>query len=479
MTTEEFWKIYTKVDILKIYDIAYDFFSSKLPNDFLEDYDVGEVLLEIRGHHQDAKEFEKVLNFTELIKDKQPALYDEYFEYFDRFLIDYQCFHKNKQEVKNALSNFIKYPVKDYDEFLAVLKKILYYRHEDILDKTILDIFETVKNSSELVEGATFDIAINKYYINLEKFHIESEGKNKFDRIQFAKSLMYYDFELIDDIQTPLEYGLSISNLPKETLKDKFVQDSSDTMIIMQGLFLKEMKKRNFSFALSGSLWDKMLNFWDKQCKEKKPKPDDYFLIETAEFEHYLADLSGSFFLSKRSEMFAVLWGSVFIYDFLLSIGIINQSTYDSFKETSKILKGKAIGQFTSELWNSNFVHHWTKPDSISENEFIEEEKIFQKSIGFKAQDFSKLRNKIEEELKNIGELSGYIIKGGKFSQNKSNLIFNDLFDSIRDHTTSNRNDNHFENKFPKPEPIRIEKKVGRNEPCPCGSGKKYKKCCG
>jgi SWIM/SEC-C metal-binding protein len=25
----------------------------------------------------------------------------------------------------------------------------------------------------------------------------------------------------------------------------------------------------------------------------------------------------------------------------------------------------------------------------------------------------------------------------------------------------------------------RVEKKTGRNEPCPCGSGKKYKKCCG
>lgn len=23
------------------------------------------------------------------------------------------------------------------------------------------------------------------------------------------------------------------------------------------------------------------------------------------------------------------------------------------------------------------------------------------------------------------------------------------------------------------------EKKVGRNDPCPCGSGKKYKFCCG
>ncbi|PIU07397.1 MAG: preprotein translocase subunit SecA [Candidatus Moranbacteria bacterium CG08_land_8_20_14_0_20_34_16] len=27
--------------------------------------------------------------------------------------------------------------------------------------------------------------------------------------------------------------------------------------------------------------------------------------------------------------------------------------------------------------------------------------------------------------------------------------------------------------------PFKNEKKVGRNEPCPCGSGKKYKKCCG
>ena len=25
----------------------------------------------------------------------------------------------------------------------------------------------------------------------------------------------------------------------------------------------------------------------------------------------------------------------------------------------------------------------------------------------------------------------------------------------------------------------RKEPKVGRNDPCPCGSGKKYKKCCG
>lgn len=28
------------------------------------------------------------------------------------------------------------------------------------------------------------------------------------------------------------------------------------------------------------------------------------------------------------------------------------------------------------------------------------------------------------------------------------------------------------------PKPAKAEKKIGRNEPCPCGSGKKFKNCC-
>jgi len=28
-------------------------------------------------------------------------------------------------------------------------------------------------------------------------------------------------------------------------------------------------------------------------------------------------------------------------------------------------------------------------------------------------------------------------------------------------------------------EPVRNKQEIGRNDPCPCGSGKKYKNCCG
>ena len=35
------------------------------------------------------------------------------------------------------------------------------------------------------------------------------------------------------------------------------------------------------------------------------------------------------------------------------------------------------------------------------------------------------------------------------------------------------------QDKNKKTDPVRVEKKVGRNDPCPCGSGKKYKQCHG
>lgn len=40
-------------------------------------------------------------------------------------------------------------------------------------------------------------------------------------------------------------------------------------------------------------------------------------------------------------------------------------------------------------------------------------------------------------------------------------------------------NVNKVQNDFGKRKPVTKKVKVGRNDPCPCGSGKKYKKCCG
>jgi uncharacterized protein YecA (UPF0149 family) len=56
--------------------------------------------------------------------------------------------------------------------------------------------------------------------------------------------------------------------------------------------------------------------------------------------------------------------------------------------------------------------------------------------------------------------------------QKISQEVFNGLPEEYKEHVPLNE--------FIKDETIRHESpKFGRNDPCPCGSGKKYKKCCG
>jgi len=472
MTTEEFWKLYIgKKNILDIYDDTYDFFSNDLPTEFIENYDVGEVILEILGHNNTAKNFDKVIRFSELIKNKHTNLYNEYFQYIDDFLVDYYCFHKNDYEVVKAFSKFIEHPEHDYDKLLMSFKKLLFYQYIDILDETIIKIYETIKNSNKYINIPEFQLAINKLYINLENFYRNYDKNTDCDLTDFTKSLTTYDFDIPDTILTSIKNGICNDNMTTETLTENFINNRSNFIYTIETMFLKEMLNKNFHFCLIGLFWRNMKCFWEEEDKKKNKHPDQYFSVKTKNFEKFLSELSGDFFIQNYSEMIAVLWGSVYIYDFLYSIQLINQTTYNNFIETSKILKGNIIYNFINSLWNSNFVHHWIKPDSVSENEFREEEKIFQKSLQITQYKFSKVRNMIEEELNNIGELSKYI-------KQSSDNISNQRNQYIDENSTDDNIDDIDDDDMQYMQPIRNEPKVGRNETCPCGSGKKYKKCC-
>jgi preprotein translocase subunit SecA len=67
---------------------------------------------------------------------------------------------------------------------------------------------------------------------------------------------------------------------------------------------------------------------------------------------------------------------------------------------------------------------------------------------------------------------------------NPDNFVYQDSFNTLPEIPTPKRerveatttNSGQGEQR---PEPIRAAVKIGRNQPCPCGSGKKYKQCCG
>jgi len=58
-------------------------------------------------------------------------------------------------------------------------------------------------------------------------------------------------------------------------------------------------------------------------------------------------------------------------------------------------------------------------------------------------------------------------------------LTDNELFAEITVDSTSNENINELNAILNKPTTTTFDKTPSRNDPCSCGSGKKYKKCCG
>lgn len=269
--------------------------------------------------------------------------------------------------------------------------------------------------------------------------------------------------------------GLMNPALNKDFLIDNFTRNHREYMPYIQSQFMLQMTKKKFGFVLSGKLWDEMTEIWEECNSSAHPKPDTYFSVSTTVFDKHLAELHGGYFENNNSEVIALLWGSVYIYDFLLSIGLISQKVHNDFKKTTKELKGLIIHSFISALWNSNFVHYWEKPDSISDNEFNEEAKIFQKNFAFNIVDFSKIKPEIEDELKNIGELSEYIHQASTISIIQNDKIAERYFQGLGFETEID------ERALPQQNivPVRTEPKIGRNDLCLCGSGKKHKKCCG
>ena len=74
-----------------------------------------------------------------------------------------------------------------------------------------------------------------------------------------------------------------------------------------------------------------------------------------------------------------------------------------------------------------------------------------------------------EEMINGIQEETVKIILNIKFDENSQ---------IEREQVAKPTMTSHGENAGAK-KPVTHDKKVGRNQPCPCGSGKKYKQCCG
>ena len=105
--------------------------------------------------------------------------------------------------------------------------------------------------------------------------------------------------------------------------------------------------------------------------------------------------------------------------------------------------------------------------------------------VIYKLESFNLFRDMIGKTSKNI---VSFLMKGGLPVEDNKQQVQQAKFTQEqpkqkKERLTETRNENEVleqkEQQKIKQQPVRVEAKVGRNDPCPCGSGKKYKNCHG
>jgi preprotein translocase subunit SecA len=103
--------------------------------------------------------------------------------------------------------------------------------------------------------------------------------------------------------------------------------------------------------------------------------------------------------------------------------------------------------------------------------------------VIYKLESFNLFKDMINKANKDV---ISFLMKGGLPMQDEPQQqprFSQEAPQQKREKLVETRNENAVEEQNaqqkPKPQPIRVETKIGRNDPCPCGSGKKYKNCHG
>ncbi len=490
MTNDEFWDFYCEEGTAEDkYDEIFEFFSKELDDDFIENFDYDEVIYSTVIELFDNNKFEKAIDFIYLLESKQPVIYKNNRDELTSYLIYYYSYLNDEENIDFVFSKYknnrIIYPYLYEMSF----EKLIFYQQYIVLLKQI-----TEKNYEEIVElkdkeeRESFVTRLYLFNIFLSiQVAFSHCGNNK--KI-ILKELNLYSNDLYKESQNKF-YLRIVNELVKEKpskedlLKDYFKSKGKFfTRLMIQ--FCKYMNEKQVGFPLSWYIWGYVRNLWT--IKKDINDVELIFKISLKRFKFQLQKWENIDELGN-DKYFLVLWGGVYIYDFLKSIDMISEETHNHFINMTKELKGIAIYKYIKYLWNFSFIHSWERPDSISEEEFIAENSIFDKTFDNCINDFQTGKKLFEKELQILGEITDSILSYEKIDieqkkkekeKKKSLEKKNQLIKLIREEKnrlqTGFYDEDDENNEIQKP--VKVEVKVGRNDPCPCGSGKKYKKCC-
>lgn len=413
-----------------------------LNEDFIEQSGMIDEMFEVLEDLTTLKRFGDLEHFQQLMKQQQPEFYARSYKYIDKDLLEYYLFIQDDEKAYPLLEPFRNNPNDDIDIFLPIVRLVALYGKTDWISEIAEASHESIKDADGYVGEPEEDIALYALSIITEKFYKSYLETGIFDTKTWDAEIARFDFQFND---LPKKYFLAAFTDPlfsTEQLKSLLETDHNSAMSYLEFRFQKYMfDEKQMPFVTSRCIFGLLMEYWYKASKTPKLK------LEKKSFDKFLVGRIG-FFKQYFSNMIAALYGSFYVYDFLFQLGLINEFSHREALTIIRSLK-RFIHHPRERIWRNGFTKNWAKPDAATDIEFEADRKLLEDSFAIVFQHERKKESFEESVDKLLNKLAPSVSKNEK----KPNV---------------------------EPKWITTPKvKVGRNEPCNCGSGKKYKNCCG
>jgi hypothetical protein len=477
---EEYWEKAFDKPALEIYEETLQLFSRELPEEFWEEYGWEDLLLDLYGELEIAKEHQKLLDLLALLQEKQPRIFNELAPYSDEFLIKYHLYHQNTKALQEPAERYAEDPNKNFDYYLKSLHLLAYYQQEALVERlTAPTTYKALEPTAEEDEDEDLGIELIgiRFYLELQKAYSRYQQNGSFEWESLTARMQAYELDLMPEYVEGLATGFTTPLPEPAALQQLFEKDHKTGLHQLEGYFLQSMHSRGLGILTAGLVWEMLKEFWLLYNLRKDERGKLLFTFAPADFRAFVKFKGVFGFMDMAADVAALLWGTQLVYDFLLACGLVSEKIHEGMLHTLLEEKGLFIADYQTELWTYQFVvHSWPKPNSTEQAAWENEREVFGRS--YKITDrYAKPEELLLAELDRQNPLNRAIQKGYRKVMAKNAQLKASMERDLADFSARSAK--------PAPKLISAEEyaqrpaKVGRNEPCPCGSGKKYKKCCG
>lgn len=438
------------------------------------DFDWSGMLLDIPSVEKIP--IESIIGFSNRLKEVRPDYYANNYEFVEYLIFEYAFFNKNIELIKERLAILKQNPVDGIDTVVhEVFYQLIYNRYFDLAYDFANAVWKPLSESEELLGLPQLPFVYAIFFHALEnQFLLLNNGDDSsWDKLVELIQELGFEFnrEFMAEVYKALTNELQSQDI--EILMSKL-----DHILLIRIHFLKYMKEKyGISFMLSYQWFELVVS------KDFFKKGKFNFAMPYNKLDVFVTSMYDNMFSKNQTELFGKILGLSYVYEFFVEYGFISSDAYKLMQENIAYLKHEFVKAFCSDLWKVNFVFDWPQCNDKFHNLYNLE--LFDSTKGHNYAESTEIVNSLKVNLPAMERINNEI--GAKKTKAKNTTISNtfgsfednkDILDGF-DYTEDGATNEYIETDYSTYTPyVNPGRKIGRNEPCPCGSGKKYKKCC-